>query len=182
MWRRAKRPGQSEATPSSSQVWAWGPADAAIAAGLAVLTVVICLPISFNMHARSRALERELEMARFRARAIRITLERNETRRTDLARLRREVNRYVADVEARPIVAWTTVVGEISRRRPAGLWTTRLSGSGPRFRAEISAATPGLSELYARELRDSPYVDFASLPPGEGPSTSTTVAGRLMGE
>jgi hypothetical protein len=184
MWRPGKRPAQSEATPAGKRPasWTWGPADAAIAAGLAVVAMAICLPVSFHFHARSTELEKELDAARARARSIRVTLDHVESRRVDLSRLRREVNRYVAEVEARPIVAWTTVVGELSRRRPDGLWTSRVSGSGPRFRAQVSAATPELAGIYARQLRESPYVDFAALPAGEGPSVSTQVVGRLMGE
>lgn len=182
MWRR-KRPGQSsEATFPGRTEWTWGPADAALAAGGLALSVAVCVPLGYHFHSQAREVEQKAQGAASRSRALRLTLERVESRKTDLARLRREVNRYVADVETRPIVPWGTVVAELSRRRPEGLWTTRISGSGPQFRAQVSAMSPELVEHYARSLRESPYVEFAALPVGEGHESSAQVVGRLMGE
>lgn len=179
MWRRVSRP-QSEAAPAAE--WAWGPADALIAAGLVALTIAVCLPLSFRLHSRARDLDRQIQESHARMAQIRATLEHVEGRRDDLARLRREVNRYAADVEARPIIPWSTVVSELALRRPGGLRTTRLSGNGSQFRAQLSAAVPELIPAYARLLRESPYVDFAALPTGDTPGHSGQVVGRLMGE
>lgn len=180
MWRFGTRPRQSEA-PRPAPAWTWGPADALIASGLLALTVAVCVPLGYHFHSRTRELDRRVEETSFRLHALRATLERVEARRTDLSRLRREVNRYVADVETRPLVPWTTVIGELSRRRPEGLWTTRITGSGAQFRAQVSAMTPELVDTYARQLRESPYVEFAALPAGDA-SSRGQVVGRMMGE
>jgi hypothetical protein len=181
MWRHS-RP-QTEAKPRAvSAEWTWGPADALIAALLVAATVAVCVPVSFRLHTRARDLDREVQEAHGRMAQLRATLEHVEGRRDELARLRREVNRYVADVEARPIIPWSTVVTELSQRRPGGLRTTRISGNGPQFRAQLTAAVPELIPAYARALRESPFVDFATLPTGETPGHSGQVVGRLMGE
>lgn len=183
MWRW-KRPGQSSEANSPGAVapWTWGPADAVIAAGGLALVVAASVPIGYHFHTQARAADHELQESIGRFRALQATLERVEGRKTDLARLRREVNRYVADVETRPIVPWSTVVAELSRRRPDGLWTTRISGNGPQFRATVSAMVPDLVNQYARQLRESPYVEFAALPVGDAPGAGAQVVGRLMGE
>lgn len=182
MWR-SKRPGQSSgaSSPSHSE-WSWGPADAAIAAGGLALVVAVCLPLGYHFHSQARTLEQQVEETVSRCRTLRMTLDRVESRKTDLARLRREVNRYVADVETRPIVPWGTVVGELSRRRPEGLWTTRITGNGPQFRAQVAGYSPELVQSYAQRLRESPYIEFAALPAGEAPASGGQVVGRLMGE
>lgn len=180
MWRFGTRPRQSGAA-QPAPAWVWGPADAVIASGLLALTVAVCVPLGYHFHSRAAELDKRIEETSFRLHALRTTLERVEARRTDLSRLRREVNRYVADVETRPLVPWTTVVGELSRRRPEGLWTTRITGNGAQFRAQVSAMTPDLVGAYARHLRESPYVEFAALPAGDAPNGSQVV-GRMMGE
>lgn len=181
MWRRVSRP-QSGAAGLAAAEWTWGPTDALIAAVLVALTVAVCVPLSFRLHTRARDLDRQIQASHARMAQMRATLEHVENRRDDLARLRREVNRYAADVEARPIIPWGTVIGELSVRRPGGLRTTRLSGNGAQFRAQLAAAVPELIPAYARALRESPYVDFAAMPTGEMPGHSGQVVGRLMGE
>lgn len=183
MWRW-RRPGQlSEAKTQGAEAgWAWGPADAVIAAGGLVLVVAACVPIGYYFHSQARTADHQIQESIGRFRALQTTLERVEARKADLSRLRREVNRYVAEVETRPIVPWSTVVAELSRRRPEGLWTTRISGNGPQFRAKVSAMAPELVNDYARQLRESPYVEFAALPVGDAPGASAQVVGRLMGE
>jgi hypothetical protein len=161
--------------------WVWGPVDAVIASGLLALTVAVCVPLGYHFHAQAREIDRQVEDSNFRLHGLRSSLEHVEARRTDLSRLRREVNRYVADVETRPIVPWTTLIGELSRRRPEGLWTTRITGSGPQFRAQVAAMSPSLVSNYAQQLRESPYVEFAALPSGDAPG-SAQIVGRVMGE
>jgi hypothetical protein len=182
MWRW-KRAGQSSGakTPDAPE-WTWSTSDSALAAGLLALTVAVCVPVGYYFHSNARAMDRQVEETQGRVRMLRTTLEYVENRKTDLARLRREVNRYVADVETRPMVPWSTVVAELSRRRPDGLWTTRIWGSGPQFRAQVAAMSPDLVGQYARQLRESPYVEFAALPAGDAPATGAQVVGRMMGE
>ena len=111
----------------------------------------------------------------------------SEERRRAMARFRLEVDRYVQDVQSRPIVPWTTVVTEISQRRPQGVWITRVSGNGPRFRAQLAAQNPALIGDYLTRLQDSPCVDFAGRPGATmattpGSTGSTQILGRVTGE
>lgn len=162
--------------------WRWGPADTALSAGLLALVVAGCLPLAWHLHGEARAVDQERTDSLNRVRGLNVTLKYVQARRTALGRLRRAVDRYVADVEARPVVPWTTVVTELSAQRPAGLWATRLSGEGPRFSAEVAAERPELVTLYAERLRQSRYVEFAALPPGAPPRSRGRVVGRMMGE
>jgi hypothetical protein len=179
---RSRKPDEPQPVSVEGASWSFGPVDAAIAAGSLTLALAVCAPVAFHFRSEARQLDRARMNSLQRTRMHRVTLERNQSRREALTQFRREVNRYVAEVEARPMVAWTTVVGELSRRRPNGLWTTRLSGNGPHFRAYVAAERPDLVSLYTQSLRQSPYVDFAALPAGAAPSTQAQVVGRLRGE
>lgn len=170
----------AEEAPSSS--WSFGPVDGAIIAGTITLALAVSAPVALHLRKEMRTLDAARMSSIQRTRMHRLTLDRNESRREALTQFRREVNRYVTEVEARPAVAWTTVVGELSRRRPNGLWTTRLSGNGPHFRAQVAAERPDLVTVYTQSLRESPYVDFATLPAGVAASTQSQVVGRLRGE
>jgi hypothetical protein len=162
-----------------AEAWALGPADVAIAAAALAVTVGVSVPLALHFHGQSEALDRERQESLARTRAYLALERRLEARRGALTELRRAADRYVADVEARPIVAWTTALTELSHRRPAGVWTTRISGDGPRFRADVRAARPELFSEYAHSLRESAYVDFAA---GDGAGATGRVTGRLMGE
>lgn len=151
-------------------------------AGTLTLALAVSAPVALHLRKEMRGLDNARMASIQRTRLLRITYERNQSRREALTQFRREVNRYVTEVEARPTVAWTTAVGELSRNRPNGLWTTRLSGNGPHFRAQIAAERPELVTLYTQSLRQSPYVDFATLPAGVTATTQTQVVGRLRGE
>lgn len=147
-----------------------------------VLGLSISVPVALHFRQEVRRLDQARVASMSRTRQLRMTLERGQARNAALTQFRREVNRYVADVEARPMIPWTTLVGELSRRRPKGVWTTRISGNGPHFRAQVAAERPELVTLYTQSLRQSPYVDFAALPAGTAPAAQAQVVGRLRGE
>lgn len=159
-----------------------GAADLPIAAGVVVFALSLSIPVALHFRQEIRTLDQTRQTSMSRTRQLRIALERGQTRNAALTQFRREVNRYVADVESRPRIPWTTFVGELSRRRPKGVWTTRISGNGPHFRAQIAAERPELVTLYTQSLRESPYVDFAALPAGTAPAAQAQVVGRLRGE
>ncbi|MCC2672900.1 MAG: hypothetical protein K0Q72_5372 [Armatimonadetes bacterium] len=169
----------SEVAPQAG--W-FGPVDAAIAAGCVMLALTVSVPVALHFRKEARQLDHARTESMSRTRQLRSTLDRSEARHVALTQFRREVSRYVSEVEAKPMVPWTTVVGELSRRRPAGVWTTRLSGSGPHFRAQVAAERPELVTQFTQSLRESPYVDFAALPAGVAPATQSQVVGRLRGE
>lgn len=182
LWPVRKPKASPQVNAETPPSWSFGPVDGAIIAGTLTLALGVSAPVALHLRKEMRSLD-EARMASIqRTRMHRLTLDRSESRREALTQFRREVNRYVTEVESRPAVAWTTVVGELSRRRPSGLWTTRLSGNGPHFRAQVSAERPDLVTLYTQSLRESPYVDFATLPAGVSASTQTQVVGRLRGE
>jgi hypothetical protein len=170
--------------------------DVAFATGMFVVAMGMCVPTAARLHQEARALEHQrVEMAD-RCQQVRLLLYRVQAKQAAVRELHRAVDRYVADVEAKPIVPWSTAVGELSRRRPNGLRTLRITGNGPRFQAYVSAARPELISLYTESLQESPYVQDVSGPfsrpeepgaqPGSGPAgtdaTQMTVVGQLMGE
>ena len=170
------------AAPDDAKGWTFGAADLGIAAGLLSLTLSICFPAALYLRKEARAVEVQQQTSLQRSRAMKAELAHLDLRRAAQAQLRRELIHYVADVEGKPMVPWSTAVGELSRRRPHGVWTTRISGNGPHFRAQVSAERPELVGVYTQSLRQSPYLDFAALPAGTVPSTHTQVVGRLTGE
>lgn len=181
-WALNRKPVNEAQPATSAPGWTFGPADAAIAAGLLGLTVAVCMPVAMHFREQAKQFDRQREEALDRSRLVKATLEHVESRRIAHTQIRRAVDRYVAEVQARPIVPWSTVVGELSRRRPGGVWAMRLSGDGPRFRAEVATPQPALVESYAQSLRESPYVDFATLPVGAAPGQTRQVVGRMTGE
>lgn len=178
--RRVEAPAPAPAPETGS--WSFGPADMAISSGVLAAVLAVCIPWGVSLHREVRSLDAQLQESGQRSRQLRSTLNFVEGRRVTLNQFRREVDRYMAEVEARPVVPWTTVIGELSRLRPKGLWTTRLTGEGPRFTAHVAAERSDLVDRYTQTLRQSPYVDFAALPAGETASPSTQVVGRLRGE
>jgi hypothetical protein len=162
--------------------WTWRPADTLIAACLFFVAVGISLPVAAHFHLQAAGCDRERERSLAVTRSVDATIEHLEGRQADMALLRREANRYVAEVEARPIVPWTTLMTEVSTRRPAGVWLRRLSGSGPHFRAQVAALRPELPGAFALQLRESPYLEFAGLPADGLPGSSTRVVGKALGE
>lgn len=189
-WRKRAKGTESplaEVQPAAG--WTWGPADVAITAGLLLATVGVCVPVAWNLHGQVQTLDRQREQSATRYRQFQTISEHLESRKSEMARMRREVNRYVADVESRPIVPWTTGISELSRRRPDGVWTVSISGSGSTFRAQVAADRPELLASYAQQLRDSPYVEYVSAPPAPAanPAAAPTrvaaqITGRWMGE
>lgn len=183
-WRHNRKPDPSEA-PATPATAGSGLTlvDGAIGATLLAVTLTVCVPVAMRLRGEVRELDAERDRALRHSRSLRTAIQHLETRRVTLNRLRKVVDRYVTDVQAKPIVPWTTAVGELSRRRPAGVWTTRLAGDGPRFRAYVSAAQPELVSTYTQSLRQSSYVDFASGDTAAAPAAgSAQVVGRLMGE
>jgi len=162
--------------------WRFGLADVAIVAVLLSISVGASVPLALHYREQTRRLDAERMEVASRCRMMRGTTEHLEASRASVMQLRRAADRYIAEAEARPIVPWTTAVAELSRRRPEGVWTTRLSGNGPRFRAEFATRRPELAQQYTRNLRQSPYVEFAELPAGEMSGPRAQVVGRLMGE
>ena len=167
---------------SRSSSWVFGPGDLAIAAGMLAVSLSICVPAALQLRAQVRNLDRQREAVVEQGRQARSTLEYAEGQRVAFAQMRREVKRYVTHVEAKPIVPWATAISELSRRRPRGVWTTRISGSGPQFRAQVVAKRPELLAAYTQQLRESPFVDYAAQPSGEAPTTVAQIVGRWTGE
>jgi hypothetical protein len=178
---RAKLFSELASPTADARFWRFGPSDYALAAGMLTLVVAVSLPVALRFRHQAAALERERAQLSERCQVLAEALGEDELRRELLTRVRREANRCVSEVEARPIVPWTTIVSELSRRRPRGLRTLRISGDGPRFRAHVLADSPELATQYAQRLMQSPYVDFAALPGGAA-GRRTQILGRLTGE
>jgi len=168
--------------PRSPSVWTFGPVDAAIALGMLAATLLVCVPVALHLRQEANQLEREQMALHSRAKILKSTLSHLETRQAALLQLQRAVNRYLANVEVRPVVPWTTVVSELSQRRPGGVWTTQISGEGPRFQAQVRLARPDLAATYVERLRQSPYVEFATVAPAGGAAGGTVVSGRMTGD
>lgn len=165
-------------TPVETE-WRPGPADVAISAVLLAVTLAVSVPVALKYHDEAKFYDQERSRSIRASQQLNVTLKRVQARRRQLAQLRRVVDRYVADVEARPIVPWGTVVGELGRRRPNGVWTNRILGEGPRFTAYITSARPELGQAYVLELRQSPYVEFAMTSSG---GAGEKIVGRFQGE
>jgi hypothetical protein len=153
-----------------------------LSAGLLVTVLALCAPAALYLRSRVGTFERESIASVDRCRRLQAAGRQVEGRKANLAQLRRSVDRYLADVDSRPIVPWATAVSELSGRRPRGLRTIRISGEGPRFVAELSGDRADLAWAYAGLLAQSPYVDFANASPGGHSSGSTQVVGRMKGE
>lgn len=171
---------------TGAAAWSFGSSDAVLAAGSLVCALAVCVPVALHYRGQASFRDREIAAAQARCRQLLSTLEHAEGRKIALTQLRRGVERYVADVEARPIVPWTSAVRELSERRPNGLWTVRLSGNGPLFRAQVAAARADLPIAYINSLRQSSRVDYAGLPVEGTVATASAapfqVVGRLVGE
>lgn len=179
-----RSPVESE-NAAARAAWTFGPADAAVAAGLLALTLGVSIPTAVRFRADAGRLDRQRTASVERAGEAQAALQALQARRAAFARLQRVSGRYASDIQARPIVSWATAVTELSRLRPQGVWTTRIHGDGPRFEAEVSAARPGLVTTYVQSLRQSSYVEFAALPPDAGTAVQAPVVkvvGRLRGE
>jgi hypothetical protein len=149
------------------------------------LTLAVCVPTAWQLRLQTDAADRERLEIQGRFRGERTALEHLDATRVAGMRLRRAADRYAADVQARPIVPWTTVVGELSRRRPAGLKAVRLGGDGARFRVQFPAEQAPLAMSYAQNMRQSPYVEFVDdhlAQQGADSAGQVQVVGRLMGE
>jgi hypothetical protein len=162
----------------------WSPRalDAALAAAGVALILAASLPGATMLRRQAADLDRQRAEAHQRASAVRGTLRHLEERRADLLSFRRSVDRYVSQVEARPMVPWTTTISELSRSQPEGVWTTRLRGDGPRFRATVAAERPELISQYVRQVSDSNYVDLVSQPAGGEGGPEAELVGRMRGE
>ena len=167
---------------ADSDGWAFGTADIGITCALFAAAVAICLPLALHFRQESHDWEARAQESTERTVSVRASILHLENRRVALSQFRRELTRYVKEAENKPIVPWTTAVSEISRHRPRGLWTVRLSGNGPHFRAQVAAERADLVTEYAQSLRQSPYMDFAALPAGAAPASRSQLVGRLVGE
>ena len=180
-WFSSKRPAPSDLPVAEAAGWKFGPADVAIAGGTLMLSLAVAMPVAMQYRQETTNLDKKREAVAVRCRQMRSTAEMLEAKRLSNAQLRRAADRYVAEAENRPMVPWTAAVSELSQRRPAGVWTTRISGNGPRFSTEIRALRPELAAAYAQSLKQSSYVEFAEQVPA-GPGGQTQVTGRLAGE
>lgn len=153
---------------------------------LGAMSLTLALAISLPIALRYRGAATKLEHERLAS----LTLmgqkhkmaDRLQTRRRTLNRFRRTVTRYVADVESRPIVPWTTAVSEMSRARPGGVWTTLIAGDGPRFKAIIKTHRSDLMGEYVQRLAQSPYVEYVSAPVVGDVQAQSRIFGRFSGE
>ena len=146
------------------------------------LALAILLPISIHYRRQAVTLERQRLLMMDSMRREQRLLEHIDTRRQTLTLFRRTVRHYVADVESRPIVPWTTAISEVSRARPGGVWTTLISGDGPRFKAIVKAQRRDLAAEYSQRLAQSPYVEYVSAPAAEDNGATSRLFGRLAGE
>lgn len=162
--------------------WVPGALDAALLAALLFATLAVALPIAAGMRRQVRLYDAAREESLRAIRIRRATLEHVESRRASYSRLRRAVDRYTAEVEARPIVPWASVVRELADRRPPGLWLQRVNGDGPRFRVQARMVDPVLGSTYAQNLRASSFVEFVSGPAPSGQPGEMLVSGRFVGE
>ncbi len=161
----------------------FGLADAAFA-GLMV-TLVLGISVPWATQLRQEAVREDQERAQVisNCRQLNATLRFLSERRQATLRLRRAVGRLTAEVDARPRVVSADAVGELSRRKPAGVRATALRGDGPRFRAVLTAQRPELLDAYVRGLGTSPFVEFAGVAPtARADSANVQVVGRLRGE
>ena len=163
--------------------WTFGPADAAIAAGLLALTLGISIPVAVRLNAATREVDHASAAAGTRIRVMHATSRFTEARREAVTSFRKEAKRYVEEVQSKRMVPWTAVATEISQSRPDGVWITNLSADGPRFRIQLAATKPELAAEYLAALQQSPVVEFAAQPAGAVPTGNTyQVVGRLAGE
>lgn len=163
--------------------WTFGPADAAIAAGMLVLALGISIPVAVRLNAASREVDHAATASINRTRILNATARFTETRREAVAAFRREAKRYAEEAQSRQRVPWTAVATEFSQARPEGVWITKLSADGPRFQIQLSATSPELATDYLAALQQSPVVEFATHPTGAIPTGNTyQVVGRLAGE
>ncbi len=182
--RRDVQQGPSAVTEKVEQSgWTFGPADAAIAAGLLVLALGISIPVAVRLNAASREMDQVSSACNTRIRIMNATARFTESRRQAVAAFRMEAKRYVEEVQAKPLMPWTAVATELSRARPEGVWITNLSANGARFQVQVAAVKPELAADYLAALQQSPVVEFATLPSGPAASGNTyQVVGRLAGE
>ncbi len=181
---RRHRPAPVEAAaPAASRPAVLGAMDIAISGVVLGLVLGTATHVGWHYRQQANAADRTRTEITAQCRKLNATIRFVENRRQAQSQFRRTVARYVAEVESRPIIPWTTAVNELTRRRPHGVWATRMSGDGPRFRVQVTSAAPGQVGFYAQALRESPYTDYATLPPGTSPAMSSgQVVGRLMGE
>jgi hypothetical protein len=163
--------------------WTFGPADAAIAAGILVLSLGVSIPVAVRLNAAAREVDQASTASVNRTRILNATARFTETRREAVAAFRMEAKRYADEIQSKRMVPWTAVASEISRARPDGVWITKLSADGARFQVQLSAVKPELASDYLSALQQSPVVEFATQPTGAIPTGNTyQVVGRLAGE
>ena len=168
---------------ASRSGWTFGPADAAIAAGMLVLSLGVSIPVAVRLNAASREVDQSSYACMNRIRMMNTTARFTEARREAVSAFRMEAKRYVDEVQAKPMVPWTAVASEFSRALPDGVWITKISADGPRFQVQLSAVSPELASDYLSALQQSPVVEFAAQPTGGIPTGNTyQVVGRLAGE
>lgn len=167
---------------SRREVWTPGALDAALLAAALFATLAIAMPIAAGLRRQVRDYDRARETSLATIRLRRATLEHVESRRAAYSRLRRAVDRYTADVEARPILPWGSQVRELADRRPEGLWVHRISGEGPRFRLVCRMRDPVQASVYAQNLRTSSFIEFIGGPTPTGTPGEMVITGRFSGE
>jgi hypothetical protein len=163
--------------------WTFGPADAAIAAGLLVLSLGISIPVAVRLNLASREMDHAASTSINRTRILTHTARFTESRREAVSAFRTEAKRYAEEVQSKRSVPWTAVATEFSRARHDGVWINKLSADGARFQIQLSAVSPDLATDYLAALQQSPVVEFATHPTGAIPTGNTyQVVGRLAGE
>jgi DNA-binding transcriptional ArsR family regulator len=162
--------------------WRFGPGDMAIASAMLAVTTALSIGVALHLREGARQADRQRADSQERAAQLLAASEHTESRRAMLAHLRTRVNRYVGELQSRPILPWTTAVRELSRLKPQGLWLTRMESQGPRFRLTVRATRADLVAIYVQRLRGSACVEFVSLPPGEKPQAQAQILGRWTGE
>jgi hypothetical protein len=124
-------------------------------------------------------MQRRAVASREQCTEIRSEIHQVEAQRATASEQRRAMNRYLAEVDARPVTPWATGVAELCRARPNGLWAVQMRGNGPRFQTIVQAARPDLVATYAKRIAKSSRAEFAARP-GEG--NGLQVVGRWKGE
>lgn len=178
--RRSRQPNRLEG--SALQGFRFNALDACVLMGIFVFVFGGALPLAMQHRDESRRLEQEIAEVQRRTRRLDSTLKYLQARRDGYAALRQAARHYDAAIQTRAVAPWTTLIRELSTQRPGGVWTTRISGAGPRFTVEIGAVRPELADAYVGRLRQSQYIDYAAFPPGEGAAARATVIGRVTGD
>ncbi len=140
----------------------YGTVDIALAGLALALTLAVCIPASIGLQQQARSVEVKTEAVREEIGDLKLAVAEFHTRRQMAGAGERGAERYVAMVEARAGVPWSTAVSEISRQRPGGVWAQWMTCDGGKFKMGLAAKDPTLVKSYLARLGQSPMVEYVS--------------------